>query len=215
MPPVSDFNDDRNNEEYRPIVDISTNDNRNVLNLLYGYTIALLGVLSLTPSALLILLISDSGVEDWTILFFQNLFAGSVFLLYTIAVAGSIEDFFTKFINIGPLGLLASILLATEDIAFILAVLYANVANVYIILVCNPLVAAVLSNIFMGETLPWRTIITIAVCATAIGVAVGITLSDDFSSAWFGNTMAVVSTVCFAGYMVTIRAAQKRNRSKG
>jgi drug/metabolite transporter (DMT)-like permease len=190
-------------------------DERKVWQVLYGYVLAFIGVVSLTPSALFVVLVSDSGVDAFTIIFFQTLFAGSVFLLYTIATSTSLEKFFAKFLNIGLLGGLASILVAIEDLTFILAVLYANVANVYIILVCNPLVAAVLSNIFMGETLPWRTIITIAVCATAIGVAVGLDLSTDLDSEWFGTLMAALSTICFASYMVTMRVALSHKQSIG
>jgi drug/metabolite transporter (DMT)-like permease len=191
------------------ISDASKVDHTHARNLAYGYTLALFAVTLFSLSALFIILVSDSGVEDWTIIFLQMVFTSAVGFIYTATVSESLWDYYSKFRNLGLLGTLASLLLAVEGIAFIFAVLYTNVANVYIILVCNPLISSVLSSVVFGETIPWRTIITILVCVTTIATVVGLEMADDLDSSWFGNVMAATATFTLASYIVTMRGANK------
>jgi len=169
--------------------------------LCLDYGLLIFAVLLLSIDALLILLVQD--VSDWTLIFFRYAFMGfTILLFYFVQTRGALVS---KFLRIGWGGVGAACVMAGSGLTFTLALLYTHVANVFLIVATTSLWASIWSYLLFGEIVPLRTIVAILVAFTAVAVVVGIELSSDLDSAWFGNVMAVISSILMSLYLVIVR----------
>jgi drug/metabolite transporter (DMT)-like permease len=106
------------------------------------------------------------GVGSWNIIFWRGVFASAFTISYTLW-RGS---FRREFIEMGKSGWAAAAVGALGTAVFIPAFKYTTVANVSLIYAATPLVAAVLSWLWMGER-PTKTVLAGCI-ATLLGVAV-------------------------------------------
>jgi drug/metabolite transporter (DMT)-like permease len=165
------------------------------------YAVVLGAVLLLSVDALLIQLVSD--LDDWTVVFWRYAFMGvSIFSYYFIQEQ---SEMWAKFYRIGWGGLLAGSVMAGAGICFTLAILNTHTANVFLIAATTSLWASIFSYFLFSELVPLRTLVAVVVAFAAVGVVVGIELSADLDSAWFGNVMAIVSSILTAMYLVIVR----------
>ena len=165
-----------------------------------GLTLAVLGVLILTPDTLLMRLV---GADAWTILFWRGLLVtvGYVVLLALRYRGG----FLAAFAAIGTHGALVAVLFAINTILFVVAVATTTVANVLVIMSAAPLFAALIGRAFLGERPPPRTWLAIAVAILGIAVIVGDGLSVG---TWTGDLIALAAAVALGGHFVLVRAAR-------
>jgi len=119
-----------------------------------------------------------------------------------------------KFYDIGYIGTFAGLLWGAAGITFTLAILNTHVANVFIIMATNPLFSYLFSYLLYGEDMPWRTIITMIVCFSAITVIIVLELYTDIDYGWYGNVMALVAVLLTSMYLVIIRGVN-RTRKEG
>ena len=117
-----------------------------------GYLLGVLGVLILSPDTLLIRLVDTS---PWTFLTWR----GGLMTIGMILVLGlSYRSKLLEKINaIGWLGLLIALIFAINTTFFQLSVQTTNVANTLVIIATAPLFAAILSVIFLKESIPIST----------------------------------------------------------
>lgn len=106
------------------------------------------------------------------------------------------------FAAIGRLGLIASLILSAGTLFFVLAIRYTTVANTLIILGLSPLWGAVLSRLFLRESIPPRTWVAIplALCGIVLTVAA------DYGGVNRGDVFAFLGSVCSGAYMTLVRA---------
>jgi drug/metabolite transporter (DMT)-like permease len=165
-----------------------------------GLTLAVLGVLILTPDTVLMRLV---GADAWTILFWRGLLmtVGYVGLLAARYRSGCIA----ALLGIGRIGATVTVLFAVNTILFVVAIATTTVANTLVIMAAAPLFAAVIGRLFLGERPPLRTWIAIAIAIVGIGVIVGDGLSVG---TWTGDLIALAAAVALGGHFVLVRAAR-------
>ena len=110
--------------------------------------------------------------------------------------------FFPTLMGVGRYGLLAGILLAGAGLCFIQAFTYTTIANALFIIGAIPFFAALMARIFLGERLRRATLITMLFAGGGLALMVvnGISIGSGF-----GNLMALLTALCFAGYAVVVR----------
>ena len=121
-----------------------------------------LGVLCLTPDSLLVRLIS---CDPWTLLFWRGLLmclGFSVFLLFR-----NISP-----LNLGRKGWLASGFLTCSTVCFVFSLKHTDVANTLVIIATSPLLSAILSWLFLKESIPYRT--WVAILCSMGGIALSL-----------------------------------------
>ena len=166
-----------------------------------GLALMIAGVLAITPDALLIRLI---GLPPWPLLFWRGaLIAGALsvmlILIHRRETARVVR-------SIGRVGLGAACCFTLSTTAFVIAVSETGVANTLIAVAAAPLIAALLSRIFLHERLPRRTWIAIAAVLVGIFVMVASSIGAPRLA---GDLAALACAVGLAGSLVLIR----RNRS--
>lgn len=168
-----------------------------------GLVVVTLGIIVLSPDALLIRLIQT---DPWTLLCVRG-------FLVALALGGYVavskrQAVAAEFLAIGVLGLFASVLYALSTILFVNSIRLTAVSNTLVILSAMPLVAALLSRAFFGEILPRRT------WAAALTVLCGIAVIFSGSlegGALAGDLYALGTTAAMAGVLVIFRHAQQVN----
>jgi drug/metabolite transporter (DMT)-like permease len=165
-----------------------------------GLTLAVLGVLILTPDTVLMRLV---GADPWTILFWRGLL---VTVGYAVLLAVRYRGGFLRaFAEIGSYGALVAVLFAINTILFVVAVATTTVANTLVIMSAAPLFAALIGRAFLGERPPARTWIAIGIAIAGIVVIVGDGLSVG---TWIGDLTALAAAIALGGHFVLVRAAR-------
>ena len=131
---------------------------------LKGLLIAVVGVLWLSPDALLVRLVV---ADPWTTAFWRCLLVAGTFSVIVVATRG--RDTLSAFRGIGVTGLLMALFFGGGNILFAMSVKHTNIANTLVILCGTPLVAALFSRFFLGERI--RPATWVAVGAVIAGVS--------------------------------------------
>jgi len=168
-----------------------------------GLILTSVGVLVLTPDALIIRLVEAPRP---TLIFWRSLLLSlslTIFFLirHRTNALGAIRQ-------IGIPGLLCSICFCGSTILFVTSITLTTVANTLVIISMAPLFAAVLSHFFLAETAPLRTWVTIFICFVGI---LSIFAGNLGSGALLGDLCAVGTALFLASYFVTVRYARAVN----
>ncbi|MEW5421554.1 DMT family transporter [Amorphus sp. 3PC139-8] len=153
-------------------------------NQLKGTMLTGLGVLILSPDAMLIRLMS---AEPMTIVFWRGV--GIFVMLSLMGMVRHRRGVLAYLRSAGPTGLLVSVCFAICQLGFVGGVATTNPAHVLVMVAATPLVAAIASRILLGERIVPST--AIAIVAGLSGVAImmsahlggGGQLSGDFIAA--------------------------------
>jgi len=169
-----------------------------------GVALAALGMVVLSPDALLIRLIESASPIE--IVFYRTLFAGVVLLaglglFYGRALPGA-------FRAIGRPGLISAALLAASNFLFVGAIAYTSVANTLLILATTPLFGAILGRILLGERVAPRTWAAIAAGLAGVGVIVQGSLGAPSLA---GDAMALGVAFTQGLNVVVVRRAGQRD----
>ena len=128
-----------------------------------GLLLTTVGVVVLSPDSLLIRLV-DTDV--WTIVFWRGGFMGLTIVIGTFL--WSRGGALAQLRSIGRAGLVVAGLFASQFTLFATSITHTSVANTLVIFATAPLFAAVLSRIFLGETVPTRVWLAATVSFGAI-----------------------------------------------
>lgn len=158
-----------------------------------GVIYVILGGVFLSSGGLLVRFVDDAS--PWTILFYRSLvFTVTVMLFLLIRDRHSFKQ---RFLQIKPIDLLVSLLLALGFICYLLSLFNTSVANTVLLLSTGPVVAGVLAYFVLGEsvkTLTWVAMV-LAFAGVCVMVSGGINGRDVVGMAFaFG---AVLSFACF------------------
>lgn len=157
-----------------------------------GLFFTALGVLTLTPDALLVRLIET---DSWTLLFWRG-------LLMTLGFS-----LFLRWKRVSPTrlrgpGWLAAAFLATSTTCFVFSLESTHAANTLVIIATSPLLAAIFSRLFLKESVPLVTWAAILLALTGVFWS----LHDGFGRGSLrGELFAAVSAVCMASHFTTLR----------
>ncbi|MFO1349282.1 MAG: DMT family transporter [Gammaproteobacteria bacterium] len=102
----------------------------------------------------------------------------------------------------GWTGVVGGLCQATASSAFIFAITSTTVANAMFLGAAAPFFAALLAWVLIGERVPRATWTALALALVGVGVMVA---DGVRSGTLFGNAMALLSSLSFAGYVVALR----------
>ncbi len=138
--------------------------------------------------------------NPWQINVYRSL--GMLVAIAVILALQNRQHFSSRFRDVGRIGIFASALLALAGICFIQALAHTTIANALFILGAIPFFTALLARLILGERLRRATLITMVFAASGLGLMVikGVSVGSGF-----GNMMALVTAVAFAGYAVIVR----------
>jgi drug/metabolite transporter (DMT)-like permease len=168
-----------------------------------GLGITTLGVLVLTPDSLLVRLI---GLDTWSMVFWR----GSLTML-GLSIGLTIyyrRQTLARVLAIGRAGLVVAALFALSSVLFILALNNTSVANTLIIVAAAPLLAAILTWLFLADPVPMRTWMAIL----AAGAGILVLVSDSPRGGTLAGDLAALGTAaCLAVSLSLIRRGRARN----
>lgn len=158
------------------------------------------GVLLISPDALLIKMI---GLPDAEILVWRGLLTALGFLAIVVARHG--RNAVAAYRRCGWTGMGVALLFSCSTFGFVLGNQYTRAGNVLMILAGAPLIAALLSRVFLHEHLPRRTWLAILACL--VGIAL-IALDDAGVGSWLGNGFALLAATAMAANFTLCRTRQ-------
>jgi drug/metabolite transporter (DMT)-like permease len=163
-----------------------------------GLIIAALGVLIVSPDALLTRLIL---VDHWTLIFWRTLFLS--FGMWLIVNLTYPNRTWQKYKSMGRGDAMMVLIYAMGTVSFIVAITHTSVANTLIILSTTPLFAAFIGWIFLREPIPVRT--WCAILLVGIGIFVISSDSDNQASSLFGDLAAMSGAFFLATGFTVVR----------
>ncbi|MEG3616908.1 DMT family transporter [Magnetovibrio sp. PR-2] len=162
-----------------------------------GLWLAIVGILVLTPDALLIRLIS---ADEWTLLFWRGLFTfGALTLFITAHRRTNPVQAFTR---LSRKGVLVAFLFAVNTCLFVVSIRHTSVANTLVILSTAPIFAAAMSSLFLREHAPMRTWFTAVIGVVCIAAIMGEGLQR---STFIGDGAAVGVALFLAAILTLLR----------
>ena len=168
-----------------------------------GFWITLAGVLIFTPDALLIRLV---GVEFFTLVVYRCAIAGLLMLVGYSLYCG--RDFVRHILMIGVWGLVVVVLEGAASWTFYLALERTTVANVLVIFASTPLIAALLTRIFLDDVIERPT--WLAIWSAGLGLVV-VASGGVITGNWLGDLLALINAVVIAGVYTVVRRRRDLN----
>lgn len=168
-----------------------------------GLLMTVLGVIVLSPDALLLRLIET---DHWTLMFWRSLFAAISFF-----AVNSILEKRSPIKAMGGLlknGLFCALFFAGSNVCFILSVTHTSVANTLVILASMPFIAAVLTVVLIRRNLPLRTWITIVIAMMGIVIVFWGRFGDGNI---FGDVLALFCALLMAATLVALNVNPRIN----
>jgi drug/metabolite transporter (DMT)-like permease len=146
------------------------------------------------------ILIRLIDADGWTIIFWRSLFmAAAVGAGMAVVYRGQA---LTRLRAVGWPGLLSAVLLTGAFVFYVLAVTHTKVANALIIMSIQPLIAAVLARVLLGERLSLATIAAITVALAGIVVMFADGIAGD---GLIGDVLALGIALCFGVNIIVLR----------
>lgn len=162
-----------------------------------GLAITGIGVLILSPDALLIRLLT---IDPWTTVFWRGLLT---FVTLSAALAifhrGRLWEAFRA---TGRWGLVSSAIYGLNITAFVYSINHTAVANTLVIIAAAPLLAAILSRVFLREAVAAET--WLATLVVAVGIA-AVFWDGLAQGTWTGDLAALLTALCLAGNFTVLR----------
>ncbi len=140
------------------------------------------------------------SADGWQILTVRSITLS--FTLFCVLAVRHRSGVWNEFRKAGLAAVIGGLCLGVAFTGFIFALLHTTVANTMFIMSAGPLFTAPLAWLVLGERVRRATWITMVVAIAGVGVMV----ADGIGAgAMFGNVVAIVSTVGFAGFAVALR----------
>lgn len=163
-----------------------------------GLLLTALGVLIISPDALLLRIISLPAEQ---LVLWRGLL--NVLGFWLIVVARYRRHWFRAYLACGLAGLGCGLLFTVSTLGFVLGNHFTKAGNVLVILASAPLIAALLSRVFLHERLPLRTWLAIGACLAGISLIV---LDDAGEGSLLGNALALMAALGLAGNLTLARS---------
>lgn len=169
----------------------------------FGVLVTLAGVIIFVPDALVMRLI---GGDMLVLAFWRGLLSGCVFLAGNIMLAPRTMPAKGEWFD--RKGLLIIGLTALGVLSWCSAMQFTTAANALLVLATAPFLAALLSWVFLGETVDRAT--TLAIGLVFVGVLT-IASGSLGHGRLLGDGFALINALSIAGYYVTLRTTGVRN----
>ena len=157
---------------------------------LRGYLYTLIGVLIITPDAMLLRLIE---AEPWTIMFWRGL---GFFVVQMLIVLWRHRLHTLKiWIETGRYGIVIALTMAIGQILFVFSIHHTDAANTLVIIAAIPLATALLGYLWFGESMEIRTICVGFFVLLAVGLTMG---GGLLAGGALGDVAALGVVICLA-----------------
>ena len=168
-----------------------------------GTLLAFIAIMFITPDSLLIRL---SNTESWNLIFYRGIIPFFVvFIGLLIIQKGQIVS---SIINNGWHGVAYIFTFAITNILFVISIENTNVANTLIMISLSPMLAAIISFVFLKENPDKKTWLAITVTTLAVIYI----FFDSFEKGDFkGNFFGFICALGLAAGTVIIRSAKQLN----
>lgn len=168
-----------------------------------GLLLTGIGVLILTPDALLLRLVET---DHWTVMFWRSLFSA----VSLVAIVSFIEKRspMPALRGLFKNGLFCAVLFAGSNACFIFSITHTAAANTLVILASTPFIAAVLSVILTRKNLLART--WLAISLAMVGIII-VFWGRFGSGSILGDLIAVLCALFMAGTLISISFNPKIN----
>ena len=168
-----------------------------------GLFLTFIGVLILSPDALLVRLIQ---CDIWTLLFWRCLLT-SIMMSLLLAIRYR-RQFFHSFYAIGRTGIVSASLITIGSLLFVGSLKQTTAANALVILAAAPIFSSLLSWLILRERILLRTKIAIFACFSGIMLIFSGSLQHGLL---LGDLMALGATIMWGAYPVIIRKGKSVN----
>lgn len=162
-----------------------------------GLLLTAAGPLIISPDALLVKLI---GMADSQALLWRGLLTALGFAAILWLRCG--RNSWQAMHRCGWTGVGVATLFGISNAGFVLGNHYTKGSNVLMILAGTPLIAALLSRVFLHERLPLRTWLAIGLCLVGTSLIV---FDDAGPGSWLGNAFAVMAALAMASNFTLCR----------
>lgn len=169
----------------------------------FGMSVTALGVLVFVPDALLLRLI---GGDMLAVAVWRGLMAGAVFLIWTYGISKADRPTLRE--SLSGLCLIVAILEGASMVLFCASIGHTSVSNALFIFATAPLIAAILSWIFLRELVPLQTFSAIAVSMFGVLIIASGSLGGP---TLLGDGLAFLNACSVAGFYVALRKIGPRN----
>ena len=139
--------------------------------------------------------------QTWTVVFWRSVWAATFLTAFLLVRDG--RNAVNAFRTMGLPGLVVALCFTVASVSFVLAIALTTVANVILINASVPLVAALISRLFLGESISGIT--WAAIAAVIAGVAIMVADGSGGSGSMAGNLLALLITFVFAIATVVTR----------
>lgn len=171
-----------------------------ISNHLKGILITTLGVIILSPDALLIRLL-DTGT--WTAVFWRGLaFSAGIFILMLLMYRQNTANVFR---NIGKAGLVIGLIFGISSFFFTTSVQNTSIANTLVIISTSPIFAAIFSWFYLKEKVALQTWVAMFIIFAAIIMI----MSNNARPGSFWGDLAALGTAIFMAISFTITRKHK------
>ena len=165
-----------------------------------GFLLTALGVIVLSFDALLIRMVNT---DEFSLLFWRGLLMSLMVSLWTLYRKPEL-----KLVQLDLPYIRSAILFALSSIFFVSAIHHTSVANVLVIISAQPLLAAVIAQLTIGEKSPPITWIAIFICMLGIGWV----MQDSWSTPNLtGDLLALACALSLSSKFVNDRAVKDRD----
>lgn len=192
-----------------------------------GLAIALLGIICVSPDAVLVRYLSTHGSSPWTVIFWKLLISIPFSLSYALYEAGGVAPFLRAAWTDRRWYAAAVPVQSVIDMGYTLSFVYTSAAVALLLINLNPLWAAVIGKFVLRDELPMRTYVALAAalgCMLIIFIPEMMTLEgeehygdessqeDDATvtttgTSLRGNVISVFTGLMFAIYLCIVRKA--------
>ncbi len=164
----------------------------------YAMAIMIIGSVVISFGGLLIRSMEQADV--WHIVLYRAMsLMGAITIFLLFQYRGRMVS---QVLKIGRPGIAAGLCLAAASITFLHSMTTTTVANTLFMLGSIPFFTAIMAYFFLKEKLQRETVITMIVAGGGIAVMLGDGIGGGST---FGNVMALITAVSFAGYAVLVR----------
>lgn len=170
----------------------------------HAFAVAALGVVVLSPDALMIKALS---IDVWSLVFYRNAFL--LTFLLAVVFARRTDGAVDVAHRLGGAGVLAGVLYGLSALCFILSMRQTTAANAVVILGAMPMAAAVMRRVFLKKATPMRTWIAAAAVLAALAY---LSTSEMGQADLWGMLAAVGAMVFYSGHVTVLSAHPHMDR---
>ncbi|MBB4287353.1 DMT family transporter [Roseospira goensis] len=173
---------------------------------LKGLLLSTAGMLVISPDGMLVKMVQDADALQ--IVFWRTFLAGlTLFAVLTLRRGRRVVDHVR---GMGPVGLLAAVMMGLTNIAFVTAMTMTTVANTLVVLATLPLFSALIGLAVIGERVRSRT--WVAIVLSFVGVVIIMSGSAGLGGGTLaGDLVALLIPLCMGSALVLLRKAGDRD----